>query len=78
MSANSQRSHGVVESAGNRLRDKVFTAVATLSCEFHDGVLILRGRSTSYYSKQMAQEAVREVNGVARVVNEIEVITQAT
>ena len=78
MTSSSQRSHRVAENARSRLRDSVFPAGATLSCEFHDGVLTLRGRSTSYYTKQIAQEAVRGVNGVARVVNEIEVTTQAT
>lgn len=78
MSSSNEGSHGVAETATNRLHNKLFPAVGTLSCEFHDGVLVLRGKSTSYYKKQIAQEAVRGIDGVARIVNEIEVVTQTT
>jgi len=44
-----------------------------VSCECEDGVLVLRGRVSSYYHKQVAQEAVSGLDGVAQVVNEIEV-----
>ncbi len=42
-------------------------------CEYDRGILVLRGRLPSFYYKQLAQEAVARVRGVARVVNEIEV-----
>jgi len=78
MSSNSQCPHGVAETAKSRLHKMLSPAIGTLTCEFHDGVLVLRGRSKSYYRKQLAQEAVRGIDGVVRVVNEIEVITQTT
>lgn len=74
----SQRSQRVAETARVCLHKRLTAVAATPSCEFRDGVLTLRGRATSYYNKQVAQEAVRELDGVAIVVNEIEVITQAT
>lgn len=37
------------------------------------GTLVLRGRVTSFYQKQMAQTAARRLPGVERIVNELEV-----
>ena len=78
MSSSSQCSQAVAETAKSRLHNMLFPTMGALSCEFHDGVLVLRGRSKSYYRKQLAQEAVRGIDGVVQVVNEIEVITQTT
>jgi osmotically-inducible protein OsmY len=40
----------------------------------HDhGVVVLQGRVETYYHKQMAQEMLRRLDGVARVVNLLEV-----
>jgi hypothetical protein len=44
-----------------------------VSCDYQAGILYLRGHSRSFYDKQMAQELVRQVEGVATVVNEVEV-----
>ena len=50
--------------------------VHRISCEYDDGVLFLRGRSRSFYEKQVAQESVKGIAGVDRVVNEIEVVAE--
>jgi osmotically-inducible protein OsmY len=50
--------------------------VQGVSCEYADGILFLRGRSRSFYEKQIAQESVKRIAGVARVVNEIEVVPE--
>ena len=50
--------------------------VHRVSCEYDNGVLFLRGRSRSFYEKQIAQESVKGIAGVAQVVNEIEVVTE--
>jgi osmotically-inducible protein OsmY len=34
---------------------------------------LLRGRLATYYQKQVAQEAVRGLDGVVQIVNDIEV-----
>jgi osmotically-inducible protein OsmY len=47
-----------------------------VSCEYDKGVLVLRGRSRSFYEKQIAQESVKGIAGVDRVVNEIEVVAE--
>ncbi len=46
----------------------------SLSCELHDGALVLRGRVSSYYRKQLAQERVRIVVGSLKIHNAVEVI----
>lgn len=44
-----------------------------IRCDFHEGVLILRGRVRSYYHKQIAQTIAASVNGVEQVINQIDV-----
>jgi osmotically-inducible protein OsmY len=73
MSAQSPESYRLIEIAKECLRSRLPTADADLSCDYVDGVLCLRGRSNSFYEKQMAQEAVRHVEGVSQVVNQITV-----
>jgi osmotically-inducible protein OsmY len=62
------------EWAENRLRGNSYLALKNISCEFADGVLTLRGCVPSYYLKQVAQETVAPLEGVARVVNQIAVV----
>jgi osmotically-inducible protein OsmY len=73
MLSRSLDSREVVRAAEDRLRPRFVTGV---SCEYCDGVLYLRGRSNSFYQKQMAQEVVRRMEGVAAVVNQIEVVAK--
>jgi hypothetical protein len=61
-----------------RLRSKSPKAFSAVSCECDHGTLHLRGHSSSYYEKQMAQEAVRGIDGVTQVINEIEVTPDST
>ncbi len=44
-----------------------------ITCEFHEGALILRGRVRRYYHKQIAQTIAAGVDGVGQVINQIEV-----
>jgi hypothetical protein len=71
----SSHSHSqVADSAINLLRDKSRGSFKDVSCQCEDeGTIILRGRSSSYYEKQVAQETVRGIDGVTQVINEIEV-----
>jgi osmotically-inducible protein OsmY len=64
----------VVEIAQGRLRNSPYMAIRTVSCDFENGVLLLRGRLRSFHYKQLAQEAVRRLAGVEQIVNAIEVI----
>ena len=63
------------------LYDRVFTALQRnphigrrdLRFEADEGHVTLRGVVGTYYQKQMAQEAVRHVDGVDAISNELEV-----
>lgn len=64
----------VTEAAKDRLRRTPYRALRALSCEYDQGVLFLSGRLPSFYQKQLAQEAVVGLAGVAQVINETEVV----
>jgi len=44
-----------------------------LRFEASEGRVVLRGTVKTYYHKQMAQEALRRLEGVDRIENELEV-----
>lgn len=60
----------VTETARLRLRQSPYPSVRSLSCECDRGVLRLRGSLSTYYQKQLAQEAVAGLSGVDQVVND--------
>jgi osmotically-inducible protein OsmY len=45
----------------------------SLKFETSDGRVVLRGTVGSFYQKQMAQEALRGLEGLAEITNELEV-----
>ncbi len=67
----------VAENAGRHLHSRLHGFGSQISCDYRDGVLYLRGQSRNFYHKQLAQEIVRTVDGVVRVVNEIEVVADS-
>ncbi len=66
--------HAMAENAHRRLSRNPHPCVRAVTCDYHEGVLFLHGRVPSYYFKQLAQESVRDLEGVEEVVNRIEVI----
>ncbi len=46
----------------------------SLRFEAQQGRITLKGTVCSYYQKQMAQEALRAVDGIAEIRNELEVV----
>ena len=59
------------------LRSNPYLALKNVTCEWLDGVLVLRGCLPTYYLKQIAQEAVASLEGVERIDNQIQVVTPA-
>jgi osmotically-inducible protein OsmY len=63
------------------LDDRVFHALQcnpyvprrNLRIETHSGRVTLRGEVGTFFQKQMAQEALRHVNGIREIDNELEV-----
>jgi len=66
--------HHVVARAKERLQMASYTSVRDVSCEYDDGVLILRGQVSTFFEKQLAQEAVAKLDGVRQVANQVEVV----
>jgi len=57
------------------LWQNLHAALADMSREFDQGILVLRGRVLCFYHhKQLAQEAVARVAGAVQIVNEIQVV----
>lgn len=68
------RNSGLAAAAQDCLESSSYRDVRLLSCECHDGVLVLRGQVSSYHQKQLAQEAVRRLPGIREIVNVVQVI----
>ena len=57
-----------------KLQRSRYPLVRRVSCEFHEGVLTLRGRVSSYYLKQIVQTLVYRLDGVVELNNRVEVV----
>jgi hypothetical protein len=55
--------------ARERLDQSGYHALRALNCSVHCGVAVLSGQVPSFYLKQLAQTFVRDVSGIAKVVN---------
>ena len=58
----------------SKLQHSCYRQVQCVSCEFHEGVLTLRGRVSSYYLKQIVQSLVLRMDGVVEVNNRVKVV----
>lgn len=50
-----------------------YPALRNLTCEYHEGVLAIRGNVSSFYLKQLAHTLVRKVERVEVVADHIAV-----
>jgi osmotically-inducible protein OsmY len=64
----------ITEMAERKLHSKPYLALKNVSCDWLDGVLVLRGCLPSYYLKQVAQEVVARLEGVDGIDNQIQVV----
>ncbi len=42
-------------------------------CQEQSGVVVLHGRVSTYFQKQMAQETLKRLEGIEKIVNQLEV-----
>jgi hypothetical protein len=63
----------VVTQAAHALRRSLHPALRRLRVETNDQALIISGRVTSYYLKQLAQETIMPVRGELELVNRVNV-----
>jgi len=66
-------SEDVANSVQKSLVGSAYCVLRTLSLCYERGVLFLRGQLPTYFHRQLAQEAVRRIEGVTRIINQIEV-----
>lgn len=70
-----------MSTAENSLATRISSAIQNnphlghrkLHFETREGCVVLRGTVKTYYQKQMAQEALRRLEGVERIENNLEV-----
>ncbi len=55
------------------LQQSPYFSTRKLRFETQQGRVVLRGTVASYYQKQMAQEALRRLEGVSEIENQLEV-----
>ena len=70
---NSEQLVDVEEVARIKLQLSPYRALRRVTCEFVDGTLFLQGRVPTYHYKQLAQVTVLGLDGVQRIVNDVEV-----
>jgi osmotically-inducible protein OsmY len=56
------------------LRASAYREVRETTCLFNNGLILLQGRVSSYYLKQMAQTLLMNTPGVRHIVNTIQVV----
>ena len=67
-------SRNICQIAESRLRNSHYAAIRGVSCEYHEGVLVRRGRLPTYYLKQIAQVLIGELDGVLEIANRVDVV----
>lgn len=63
----------VIRRARDLLWHSAYSELRRVTSSYHRGVLILQGRVSSRYIKQVAQELMGRIQGVHSVINDIEV-----
>ena len=66
-------SDSVVQAITECLRAQTYPGMRSLSVDYSDGVVTLRGEVTTYYHKQVAQESVRRIAGIVTIINLVDV-----
>ena len=66
-------SSSLLDEIRSRLRSSSHPRLRHVECEYHEGIVILRGRVPTYYLKQLAQSVVLSHSKVEELVNQIEV-----
>ena len=67
----------VTSAAQLRIESAHHCRLQHVRCEHRNGVLTLTGTVPTFYHKQIAQECVRVVPGVTRIVNMLDVVWES-
>lgn len=69
-----QREMQILQSARERLEATKIYELSRLHCELQGDTLVIRGNVSSFYFKQLAQEAVKSMPGIRRIMNQTDVV----
>jgi osmotically-inducible protein OsmY len=70
---NNDLSVRLTERVHDAIRHNPYLAQRNLRCETDSGRVVLRGKVKSYFQKQMAQEVIRQIDGIRAIENQLEV-----
>ena len=56
------------------LQQNPYLDFSSLTYETKEGCVVLKGVVPSYFEKQMAQESLRSIEGIDKILNELEVL----
>lgn len=65
--------NAVLNEIRRQLLGSPFAAIKHLRCDFHAGVATLRGRVPTFYTRQIAQTLVRNIDGVVELDDRVTV-----
>ncbi len=71
--AGSERTDDTAARAWQHIANSPYRELQQISCATDNGVLVLTGRVSSFYLKQVAQEFARKAEGVQAIANRLEV-----
>ena len=71
--ATSERAPQAASIVASRLSSSPYRELRNIRCEYHDGVLTLRGRLPLFFHKQLAQQACAGFGKEVRIEDQIEV-----
>ncbi len=69
----SERSGELLQRIDTAIKSSPHLSGHEVVCQEESGIVVLHGRVGSFFQKQMAQEALKRLEGVERVINELEV-----
>jgi osmotically-inducible protein OsmY len=78
LTAAQQNSVALVQRLDSAIKGNPHLSGHQVFCFEEGGTVILQGRVRSYFQKQMAQESLRNLEGVQRIVNDLEVDWRST
>ena len=64
----------IAQSVKECLRLHIYRELRSLSSEFCNGIVTLRGEVTTYFNKQLAQESIRRLASVKVIINSVTVL----
>ena len=63
----------LLQRADSALKGSPHLAGHQLFCQEESGIVVLHGKVGTFFEKQMAQETLKKLDGVEKIVNELEV-----